>query len=1039
MSVIGVINPSGSPVGIEDTDLSDALSQGYTLPANGHPDKQQTLAIIAKMEGGPAGYSARSDAPESSAAGKYQITASTAHDLAADSSLPMADDERAFLTGQVPSNMSTQWPGYKNQYQDFITSRPQLQEALASHLYDNLANVGAAKKPADTPLPADIANRWYDPNYSPDDPKIQKRQQTFLSNWDNSYQPISQPDNSPVPTLKQVINPAGVPVQIGSDDYDEAINNQGYLDDTPQNRLLAKYRGISGAAKALALGAANGPTLGLAGAGLSATGLMSPEEQAALQAAQPAWSTAGEVGGLIAANFIPGVGEAEDATEGPTLASSVARIIPSNIINDLGEVAGGAAIKGTGIGAKLAQGAVTGATQGTLYSVGQTVSDSINNSLLGDPQQASENIMAGGAANALISAAIGGTLGSAIEGGFPILKDIVAPQVVSTAKKTASWLSEDAGRQIMDLLNMNPRVMANLYGDDSVAAVKEFKDQFNARVPPGVKPLQGNSFAEVMGDFFNRVPKQYVDDAGNVVPPGSPGAMPVPFVKPGDTPVTFADTVQELIEQMNGKPSTQGQTPGSGRLGDLETMDKAFPMEGAPARMMRQDLQTAINDHLISGNLSTEEKAALTDLRETLIGKLPNENLPSAIGALQDKLSTVVQANKLAHDFSGKLDPAARAASILIDVLGEAIDDKAGKTFLVQTSPNVLAGYAPSSNQFSDFAESFRNRQAMLDGLNDISTISAKGAQDAAESAPTTLSVGKAAMRGMKSGLLPGFVGGHGVIGAGVGAMAGAALEAASQKLPSYTMGLENGASELLSDLAETIPDLVKSNTAKAIDALSGTTGGVVATVEHEPLIPADANEEDLKETQEKLAILEAQGINFPGLDALAPQFSAGMNGASRRAAHLIRMQMPKFPGLPGSKSGMPSLTTKAHINDYHAGVVDPHGSYALAGRGMLTSSRAQGTRDMYPTLTGRAVTGLVNGGHLSGMSRSALRGFNTLTNGRDPFQGVISSAGMGISPNQATKSPRGSNVAASRIDKIGASDRVSTATQHTNANLERK
>lgn len=207
--------------------------------------------------------------------------------------------------------------------------------------------------------------------------------------------PTDNPGESPLrPGEVGLLDPDGNPVATPSH-LVEAMQDQGYLPDTPENRHQIAQRikygqGLGNELLAGTAGAARGASLGLSDVALTKSGAVDPETLDALQKYNPVSSAVGNVAGIAGATLLaPELGVAD-------------LLNPVSQVAKLG--AGAAEALGGGTAARMAGSAVEGA----FYGLGQSASESA----LGDPDLTAQKVMA----NVGLGAVLGGATSGVFQG-----------------------------------------------------------------------------------------------------------------------------------------------------------------------------------------------------------------------------------------------------------------------------------------------------------------------------------------------------------------------------------------------------------------------------------------------------------------------------------------------------------------------------------------------------------------------------------------------------------------------------------------------
>lgn len=241
-------------------------------------------------------------------------------------------------------------------------------------------------------------------------------------------------------SLVHVVDPYGNLGTIDQTEARDALTNGGFrlaTSDEVKNLANAKKYGdgFSNSLKAMAAGAARSATFGASDVGLAKSGAVDPETLNQLKERHPLANTIGEIGGIAGALLTGGSSEAAGAagaaTEGAGMLSRLAN--PVKAVSELGHKAGTliATPEAGSIASRIARQAASAglgsAVEGSVYGLGQSVSEYG----LGDPDLNGQKIMA----NMGYGALLGGGLGAAIGGTLRGIGEMrgFAPHVEETA------------------------------------------------------------------------------------------------------------------------------------------------------------------------------------------------------------------------------------------------------------------------------------------------------------------------------------------------------------------------------------------------------------------------------------------------------------------------------------------------------------------------------------------------------------------------------------------------------------------------------
>lgn len=181
-----------------------------------------------------------------------------------------------------------------------------------------------------------------------------------------------------------------------------------------QQQLQDEFGGVGGTLGAGALGALRGATLGLSDVALAETGLVERRTLAGLQEANEGASLGGEALGILGATLA--TGGAGGAARGVVGTTARAVSAPTRAVMALGRgvEAGGAALLGESLAGRVATTAIQGAVEGSLFGVGQAVSESA----VKDVPLTAERIVAAAGHGALL----GGGLGAGMTGAAALVR-----------------------------------------------------------------------------------------------------------------------------------------------------------------------------------------------------------------------------------------------------------------------------------------------------------------------------------------------------------------------------------------------------------------------------------------------------------------------------------------------------------------------------------------------------------------------------------------------------------------------------------------
>lgn len=224
-----------------------------------------------------------------------------------------------------------------------------------------------------------------------------------------------------------VVSPSGQAGTVPAEKAAEALQ-QGYRLETAKEIRLREAAESPGTA--FAAGAGRGATFGLSDLALTGTGLVKPETLDALKEANPNASVAGEIGGAVASSLLlPGGGAVGAAGKLGSLAER-----------------GVARAAGEGLASRLVAKAAGGALEGSLYGMGNAVSESV----LGDTELSAEKLLAGAGVGAVVGGGLGALGGAVSEGAGVARKRLhqLATEKVAGAEAKALAMGEESAAEL---------------------------------------------------------------------------------------------------------------------------------------------------------------------------------------------------------------------------------------------------------------------------------------------------------------------------------------------------------------------------------------------------------------------------------------------------------------------------------------------------------------------------------------------------------------------------------------------------------------
>lgn len=260
--------------------------------------------------------------------------------------------------------------------------------------------------------------------------------------------------------------------------------------------------------------AARGATFGLSDVAAEALGFA--EKFKALKEANPVASTIGEVGGTIASAIaLPGGGLVGGAAKlGQAGASVAERLIAGSVIKGAAEA--GVTTLGKDIAKRATHKALTagvaGFVEGSLYGVGQTISEAA----LGDPAEAAENLMSNIGFSGIINGSLmgaGGALGSIVSRKIPPGMSKAEYEATEASVRGIQGAMNQAEKEVGEVVSGKPE-LASKIGDLYLKALDKItplsEDTRAILKPAFTDPAEGKALV----DFMSNAPEamQYVSE-----------------------------------------------------------------------------------------------------------------------------------------------------------------------------------------------------------------------------------------------------------------------------------------------------------------------------------------------------------------------------------------------------------------------------------------------------------------------------------------------------------------------------------------------
>lgn len=200
-------------------------------------------------------------------------------------------------------------------------------------------------------------------------------------------------------------SPEGEKYNVGAQGFLDAIKSGWKYRDSDtihKEKLEEKYGNET--AKALLYGGLRGASLGISDAILTKTGLAEPEELSAIKEYNPVASNVGEIGATIAPVLLSG---------GTGGVAAISRKMLPSLLNEGAEYVGKRAASNiaSSVAKKALEVGVTGAIDGALMGIGQTVSEAA----LGDAEFNAESLLSNVGTGALVGGGLGVLGGASFE------------------------------------------------------------------------------------------------------------------------------------------------------------------------------------------------------------------------------------------------------------------------------------------------------------------------------------------------------------------------------------------------------------------------------------------------------------------------------------------------------------------------------------------------------------------------------------------------------------------------------------------------
>lgn len=668
---------------------------------------------------------------------------------------------------------------------------------------------------------------------------------------------------------------------------------------------------------ATAAGAARGATLGLSDVALAETGLVDRRTLAGLQEANPLASGGGEALGILGATLASG--GAGGAARGAVATGARVVAAPTRAVMALGRgvEALGVGALGEGLGARLVTTAAQGAVEGSLFGVGQAVSEAT----IKDVPLTAERIVAAAGHGALLGGGLGAGMtatGALIRGVGAKVGDVGA----SILGKMGGRASELAGELGANLPRGEATVaaMVDRYGREQAIKASGATTGMVERLQTLGKDIEDR----VITGLLDRAPEALGKKAGSILNAAEKAAAAERLVQKDG----------ERIGQMLDELAAAGQKPNVSTLvGEFrqrvagETAAAVSPDAQRAARQM-EDWLTSVEQKVGAegANVKTLWEAR-RELRKDIDWKKPVEAGDRYNNWKRDlyrAMGDEIEATGQRAGAEGALGPdfAARWRNGNADYRASLWLEEATAKGAASDSKNRLLGLSEQLGILGGLAQGGIAGLPLAVGGALVQNLVRRYGSDVAAN------VARAATRGEAVHAIDQAV--ERLMGERVSAFVGGAVRAAKQ-LPDAAPGL-----------AQAVERTVRADQGSAPPS---------------PAKAAARYQEITKDLSSQIAQREGRLPQLRAeLDAVAPGLGEAVAGRVVAVQDFLASKMPQVPERPSlqkhlERQRLPSDSEIAKFLRYERAATDPLSVFEDARKGRLRPEGAETLRTLYPTM----------------------------------------------------------------------------------------
>lgn len=712
-----------------------------------------------------------------------------------------------------------------------------------------------------------------------------------------------------------------------------------------------KYGGVGGTILSGSLGALRSATLGLSDVALTKTGMMSPEEMAGREAANPIASGVGEVAGFFAPTGVGGlIGKAGKAVVGGVKALKAAQTVH--------EVSTAAKVLGAvgDIGAH----ALGSSVEGAIYS---GVGNSLHEYALGDPNLNGEKILSNFGAGALWGGGLGGALKTVTTIMPPALGAI--KDALKKVKSTIMGTGEGEGGLFGKALEMGgakPETVegwsnriSNLDVDQKVKIAQDATKDLNTlhkNVQTAVKDLNKEIRPQEVDALINQVDKEKV----------------LGFRQ------EFLGQMESSLEQMRNEPERYSKAVVKDAEDVLKLAQKSPTFDSKDAFNFLREAKQKLNDivYETSGFAPREERKAvevIDGLRRTLNDGLKNPEVFGDVGARlaehDDKLSKL-------YSFVSPSARSGRGATDFQKTFGNFVM-KGGKSTWEFDQRKLERVFKRADNQkemnlLHDF---YRTIEELPDHIettyNNVPNqrFDAEALKNIISNSESSIEAShlkyKSAIEGSKSNM------GLSDLGAAAIATAHPLVGAAIKSYNIVTKPIENMAKlaqveRAVGQATAKISTAAKKVFEPTIDALSKAIGPTTRIINDDHDFE-DAKKELLTLANDPNVLVDRLHSSTKEFSNVAPDTTNALQMTSQRALSFLitKLPGPKEDLGPFQNKYKPSNTELSNFNNYYSVVENPNVTLHQLASGTLTPQTMEVMHYVYPQLLQHMQTQVLN------------------------------------------------------------------------------